>query len=464
MRKLTLIFFLFTFIPFSSVAQNLPRRDRVRLDKMSTSLQKLAQHVSPAVVQVTTKGFYPVQGENGNVATQSGTGSGVILDSSGYIVTNAHVIEGAQKVEVLLSTGLKSSEDEDSEESNLTSAEIVGSDSETDLAVLKIDKSNLPVLKLADSSKLRQGELVLACGSPFGLQNTISMGVVSSIARQLDAESPVLYIQTDAPINPGNSGGPLINAKGEVVGINAMIYSQSGGNQGLGFAIPANVVGNVYRQIKAEGHVHHGYLGVDSRTIDPIIAGALHLSTHRGVIVEDIDDDGPASDSGLQPGDIILGMDGKTVSDASRLSADIAQRPIGEKISFDLLRGTDKLKLEIEIGERPDDQLKFAHLVSRESNLVRQFGILALNLDDKFSDLLPELRMKAGVIVAAKVAGLPSPSDEFEAGDVIGAVNGEPVADINGLRTLVSKLQPGDPVVVNIQRGSKLAILAFELP
>ncbi len=464
MRRLTLILFLCAMISSLSAAQNLPRRDRVRLDKMSTSLQKLAQHASPAVVQVTTKGFYPVQGDNGNVATQSGTGSGVILDPSGYIVTNAHVIEGAEKVEVLLSTDSKSSDDEDSPEPNVTAAEIIGVDSETDLAVLKINKSNLPVLKLADSSKLRQGELVLACGSPFGLQNTISMGVVSSIARQLDPDSPVLYIQTDAPINPGNSGGPLINTKGEVVGLNAMIYSQSGGNQGLGFAIPSNVVDNIYRQIKAEGHVHHGYLGVDSKTIDTIIASALHLPTHRGVIVEDIDPDGPASDSDLQPGDIILAMGGKTVTDASKLSADIAQRPIGETISFDLVRGTDKLKVELEIGERPDDQLKFAHMVTRESNLVRQFGILALNLDDKFSDLLPELRMKAGVIVAAKVAGLPSPSDAFEAGDVIGAVNGEPVADINGLRALVSKLQPGDPVVVNIQRGPKLAILAFELP
>ena len=184
----------------------------------------------------------------------------------------------------------------------------------------------------------------------------------------------------------------------------------------------------------------------------------------RGIIVEDVDPDGPAAEAGLQPGDIIYSVGGNAVIDASRLAAEIAQRPIGNEISVDVMRGTEKLNLTMEIDESPDDALKFADMVSRESNLVRQFGILALNLSDQFGELLQTLRIPGHVLVAAKVAGLPGPSQEFQAGDVIGAVNGQAISDINALRGILSKMQSGDPVVVNIQRGSQLAMLAFELP
>jgi serine protease Do len=467
-RKLIWLLLAAVSIPLTAAGgdseQSLPRRDQVRLDSMSNSLQKLAQHVSPAVVQVVTKGFFPVQGNDSGVTTQSGTGSGVILDPNGYIVTNAHVVEGAQSVEVLIGVEPNGASAGESSDLAAMDAEILGVDSETDLAVLKIDGKGLPFLKLADSSHLRQGELVLACGSPFGLQNTISMGIVSSVARQLQQDNPMLYIQTDAPINPGNSGGPLINTHGEVLGINTMIFSQSGGNQGLGFAIPSNIVSNVYRQIRAEGHVHHGYLGIDSIAINAMIAAGLHLQVRRGAIVEDVDPDGPAAKSGVRPGDIILGFGGNAVSDAYRLAADIAQRPVGENVRMYLLRGTERQVLTVTIGERPDDELRFAHMVTRKSDLIPQLGILALDMSEKLSDLMPPLRMPGGVVVAAKVVGLSSPSQEFEPGDLIGAVNGEPVANIAALRAVLAKLESGDAVVVNIQRGSKLALLAFELP
>ena len=317
---------------------------------------------------------YPIQGDSSGVTTQSGTGSGIILDPNGYIMTNAHVVEGARNVEVLLSPGSSSSAVEDLSDLNSIAAEVVGIDSETDLALLKISRSGLPFLKLADSSQLRQGELVLACGSPFGLQNTISMGVVSSTGRQLEPESTMLYIQTDAPINPGDSGGPLINTRGEVLGINAMIYSQSGGNQGLGFAIPSNVVSNVYKQIKAQGHVHHGYLGLDARTINATIVAGLHLRARRGAIVEDVDPNGPAAEAGVQRGDIILSAGGHAVTDAYRLAADIALRPIGESISLELVRGTEKQILPVPIIERPNEESRFMHMVTRESNLIRRLA------------------------------------------------------------------------------------------
>jgi serine protease Do len=466
--RLTWIFLAIILARFSfagpNPAQALAREDLTGLENVSNSLQKLAHFISPAVVQVVTKGFLPVQGNEGGVASQSGTGSGVILDPTGYIVTNAHVVEGAQRVEVLLDSATNSPTAEDSSDLNTMNAEILGIDSETDLAVLKIRGSGLPFLRLGNSSSLKQGELVMACGSPFGLQNTISMGIISSVARQIEPEDTILYIQTDAPINPGNSGGPLINMRGEVLGINTMIVSESGGNQGLGFAIPSNVVGNVYQQIKASGHVHHGYLGIDMRTINDTIAAGLHLQTHRGTIVEDVDPDGPAAESGMLPGDIILNFAGNPVSDASKMAADIAQRAIGDKISIEVLRDKEKQTLSLTIGERPDEALRFADFVTRQSNLIPELGILALDINEKLSDLLPPLRMPAGVVVAANVVSLPSPSEEFSPGDLILAVNGEPIGNVAALRAVLGKLKFGDPIVVNIQRGSKLALLAFELP
>jgi serine protease Do len=467
-RKLTGTLLAILAIPMASTGhspeQVLARQDQLRLEDVSNSLQKLAHFVSPAVVQIMTKGFVAVQGNAGGVASQSGTGSGVILDPSGYIVTNAHVVEGAQNVEVLLDTLSNSASNQDSTDLNAINAEILGIDSETDLAVLKIKGSGLPFLKLADSSHLSQGELVLACGSPFGLQNTISMGIISSVARQLQPEDTMLYIQTDAPINPGNSGGPLIDARGEVLGINTMIYSESGGNQGLGFAVPSNIVKNVYQQIRTAGHVHHGYLGIDAKTINNTLVTGLHLQMRRGAIVEDVDPGGPAAEAGMQPGDIIISFGGNAVSDAYKMEADIAQRSIGEKVNVEVLRETGKQTLTITIRERPDDALRFANFVTRQSNLIPELGILALNMDEKLSNLLSPLRKPAGIVVAAKVISVPSPPEEFKPGDLIYAVNGDLVPDIAALRAVLGKLKSGNAVVVNIQRGSRLALLAFELP
>jgi serine protease Do len=353
-RKSVLIPILFLFFTLTASIAFPPRyqeiTDFVRLNDMSTSLKGLAQRVSPAIVQVNTKGFYPIQGEGeAFVGTQIGTGSGVILDPEGFIVTNAHVVEGAQKIEVVLALGMDNAKDGDTPpetKARAIEAEIRGIDRETDIAVLKIDKKGLPFLKLADSSQLEQGELVLACGSPFGLQNTLSMGIVSSAVREIPSEDgTTVYIQTDAPINPGNSGGALINMRGEVLGINTMILSQSGGSEGLGFAIPSNLVNNVYQQIKTAGHVRHSYLGVISRTVNSTIYSGLKLATRSGAIVEDVDPQGPAAESGLQPEDVITGFDGKIVTDAGRLAADIAQRSIGSTIRLEVQRGTERLSI-----------------------------------------------------------------------------------------------------------------------
>jgi len=437
------------------------------LGKLSASFQYLAKRVSPAVVQIVTRGYAPVQGDgNGTVATQSGTGSGIILDPDGYIVTNAHVVEGSQRVQVLLS---EESNEKDTDEvvrprGRMIQANIVGIDTDTDLAVLRIDMTGLPTLELADSSKLRQGQLVLACGSPLGLENTVSMGVISSVSRQIKSEDTMVYIQTDAPINPGNSGGALIDTTGKVIGINTFILTQSGGSEGLGFAIPSNVVKNIYRQLRKDGHAHRGHIGVQPKTITPALAEGLKLQRDWGVILEDVTPGTPADIAGLKPGDLVLSLNGRPVADARRFEISIYQRAIGDSVELEILRGSDKVTTSVSVVERPNDPNRFADFVTRESNLIPQLGILAVDLNEKVSALLPPLRKPAGLVVAARVADAPSVEEGFLPGDLIDAVNGEAILNLEGLRSLLDKLHSGDPVVVQVQRQGRLTFVVFELP
>src|SRR5277367_2100685 len=267
------------------------------LRDLSESLQQLSRHVRTSVVQIFSTGYAAVEDADGsaNAAAllnkQHSTGSGVILSADGYIVTNSHVVRGARRIQVRLppaETELAGKRPT-SAEGRLVDAKLVGQDKESDLAVIHIDRANLPHLIFGNSEDLKQGELVMAFGNPLGLEGSVSMGVVSSTSRQIKPDSSMIYIQTDAPINPGNSGGPLIDADGRVVGINTFIFTQSGGSEGLGFAVPSNVVKNVYDQIRKEGHVHRGKIGVSAQTITQPIAAGLGLSGDFGVIVSDVD-------------------------------------------------------------------------------------------------------------------------------------------------------------------------------
>src|SRR6516164_3864325 len=236
----------------------------------SESIQALTAKVTKSVVQIIATG-YGLSSEKQSSDTalfepQEAIGAGVILSPDGYIVTNAHVVQGARKIRVRLS-GLETPGTDQSQPHGPFSAKLVGIDRQSDLALLKIDGNNLPALELANSDELKQGQVVFAFGSPQGLENSVTMGVVSATARQVSDENPTTYIQTDAPINPGNSGGPLVDVDGHVVGINTFILSESGGNEGLGFAIPSDVVRSVYEQLKTKGHVHRGQIGVYPRTI-----------------------------------------------------------------------------------------------------------------------------------------------------------------------------------------------------
>ncbi|HYL85299.1 MAG TPA: trypsin-like peptidase domain-containing protein [Candidatus Angelobacter sp.] len=265
------------------------------LRKLNQSVDALIKTVSPSVVQILVTGYGPLEeGDRGNTNTiigrQRAIGSGFVIEESGFIVTNAHVVNGAQRVQVVLpNLGVESSlEAALSTRTRIVPARIVGVSKELDLAVIKIDAGKLRALPLADYRKLGQGEMVFAFGSPEGLRNSVTMGVVSAVARQPDPDSPLIYIQTDAAINPGNSGGPLVNTNGEVVGVNTFILSQSGGNEGLGFAIPSGVVGVAYRQLRKFGHLHRAEIGIGIQTITPTLAAALNLPRNYGVVISDV--------------------------------------------------------------------------------------------------------------------------------------------------------------------------------
>src|ERR1700730_11650812 len=245
------------------------------LHQVSASLQALSRRVSPGVVQIFSTGYKPdSEREHRNTDLLSRgltSGSGIIIASDGWIVTNAHVVQGGRRIRVQLNHEAALSAARNEARHALFDAKLVVADRDTDLALLKIEATDLPTLEFSDSSDLKQGQLVLAFGSPLGLDNSVSMGIVSSVARQPDPDSPTIYVQTDAAINPGNSGGPLVDTSGRVVGINTLILSQSGGNEGIGLAIPSNVVRSVYNQVRTEGHVHHHQIGVSARNITPAL-------------------------------------------------------------------------------------------------------------------------------------------------------------------------------------------------
>src|ERR1700691_148095 len=440
------------------------------IESLSSSLESLAQRVNRSVVKIVTAGYgISEDSDSGNASLltrQRATGSGVVLTPDGYIVTNAHVIQGARRIRVQLpisERALRLSRSLTKPAGTILEARVVGQDRETDVAVLKIEATDLPYLPLGDSRELRQGQLVMAFGSPLGLQNSASLGVVSAAARQLREDSPMIYIQTDASINPGNSGGPLVDMSGRVVGLNTMILSQSGGSEGIGFAIPSDTLRNVYTQIRKEGHVHRGQIGASVETITPLLAAGLGLTQDWGVLVADAAPDGPADKSGLRPGDIVPTPDGKRMENARQLEVNLWRFPVGEKVSLEVLRGTDRLTMEVSVSAQDDDPQRFADLVNPEKNLIPKLGILGVEIDRKLAPMLPDLRKQYGIVVAARAAESECLEVDLHPGDVIYAINNEPTSTVASLTTALGQMKSGDAVVLQVERDGQLMYVAFEM-
>jgi serine protease Do len=439
------------------------------LRQFSDSLEDLSRKVSPAVVQILVTG-YGLMGKDGHSETamigrQRVTGSGAIIDPQGYIITNAHVVSGAQKVQVLLTTQTPTGSPAAvmTSASRSLEAKILGVDKQIDLALLKVEATKLPTLSFADYQHVRQGEVVLAFGSPEGLENTITMGVISSVARQAVSDRPLIYIQTDAPINPGNSGGPLVDVDGKVVGINTFILTQGGGSEGLGFAIPSNVVSHVYKQLKQYGHVHRKVMGVSVQSITPGLADALSLALDHGIVVSDILPGGPAESAGLQIQDIILSVNDKPMQSLPQFDSFLFLQASGDKVNIEVLRGKDKKTLEISVMERREDEDRLADLVNAEKNMIPQLGILGVSLDEKIAAMLESPRFNTGVIVAALTVSGGAQEIGLETGDVIHSINGVPIQNLETLRRALDKIKPGSTIALQVERENQLQYVEFEL-
>jgi serine protease Do len=439
------------------------------LRRWNESVDALVRRVSPSVVQIMVTGFGAVtEGEHGNagvvIGRQKAIGSGFVIDAGGYIMTNAHVVKGAQRVQVALPTGLADGSVAGALASRITvmSARIIGVSSEIDLALLKVEATNLTALPVANFRNLHQGETVFAFGSPQGLRNSVTHGIISAVARQTDPDSPMIYIQTDAPINPGNSGGPLVNVNGEVVGVNTFILSESGGAEGLGFAIPCGVVHVVYEQLRKYGHLHRPEIGVQLQTISPEMAQGLKLARNYGVIISDVLPGGPAEAAGVRIGDILLTIDGRNADSLPYVAFHTLSRSAGEKIRFEVLRGSTQIGFDVTLKEHPHEMDQVSALADPEKSLVPQLGILAVEIDKNIASMIEDLRDPYGIIVAARAAGAAG-EIPLTTGDVIRTFNGEPMTTLDRLRAALKALPPNAPIVLQIQRDGKLQFVTFSL-
>ena len=466
-RALSSALFLLVHLPAANGQAQDHSTDALR--KFNESVDALIRRVSPSVVQILVTGYGPLEeGEHGNTNTligrQRAIGSGFVIDPSGYIVTNAHVVKGAQRVQVVLpSASADGSVDAAlSTRTTIVPARIVGASSEIDLAVIKVDAGTLPALPLASYRKLGQGEIVFAFGSPGGLRNTVTMGVVSAVARQTDLDSPMVYIQTDAPINPGNSGGPLVTVNGEVAGVNTFILSQSGGNEGLGFAIPSGVVSVAFQQLRKFGHLHRAEIGIGIQTITPSMAAALMLPRTYGVVVSDVLPGSPAEAAGVEIGDVLASVDGKAADSLPLVAFHFYLLETGDKVHLDVLRGKDRLVFNVSVMEPPRDMDQVTGLADPEKNLVPTLGILGVEIDKKIASMAADLRDPFGIIVAARSAGA-GVEVPLNAGDVIRMLNGQPMTTLDRLRGALKALPPGAPVALQIQRDQKLLFVSFTL-
>jgi serine protease Do len=440
------------------------------LQRLDEEYTKVTAAVVPSVVSITTTRtvtrrmpidplelFFGRRFSDQNQGQQKVTslGSGVIVSKEGHIVTNYHVLNGTNDVTVQLSDGREAK------------ARIVGTDAQIDLAVLKVDLPNLIPLSLGDSDKVKVGQIVMAIGNPFGLEESVSQGIISAKDRRAMNDSQVEFFQTDTAINPGNSGGPLVNIRGEVIGINSAIYSQSGGNQGIGFAIPSNVVKAAMRSIISKGRVIRGYLGVAIQAVTKEIAEQFKLDSVRGAIVTDVTPGSPAEKAGIIRGDVIRKVNDYDVKDTISLVNRIAEADVGSSLKIDLVRDGELKSVTAQVAEQPADLVARLNRnqtdpgQSQESQDGLFAGVQVQNLTQKLRSEANVPATVNGVIVTGVDPGSPV-AQQIRPGDVIEQINRQPVPDVNAFERVVGQLDQDTPVLVTMARNRQQSFIVLQ--
>lgn len=433
----------------------------------SEGFADVAEHVAPAVVNVSSERmvvtrdrvyspfgsdpffdfFGPRYFSIPRQRRETSLGSGVIVSEDGVVLTNNHVIEGADQIQVILSDGRR------------FDARLLGTDPATDVAVLKVEGGGLPAVPVGNSDRVRIGQLVLAFGNPFGIGQTVTMGIISATGRSelglVDYEN---FIQTDAAINPGNSGGALVDTHGRLIGINTAIFSRSGGYQGIGFAVPITIAQGVMQSILTTGKIQRGSLGVSYQDIDEALARSFGLSDRKGALVNEVTDDGPAQRAGLRRGDIIVEYDGKTINDQLDLRRSIALTPVGNEVELMYLRGGDRHTVTMTVAEQ---ETEFTYRPASGTALGSALeGVVVEELDHRAIERLRLRSQTVGVIVKALPAGTPAERSGLRVDDVILELNREPVGGVEDFRRLLDQHE-GAAIVLLLSRGGTLYYLSL---
>ena len=466
-QRITTIFAV-CLIALSLSAQSTTSGNRSAILEMDRSFQELAKRVSPAVVEVQVTGFGSSDENSGQgsspVGRQRGLGAGVIVEPDGYIITNYHVIKGADRVRVVMTPPVTQESQAlalAKSRRRILTAKIVGFTKQVDLAVLKVEGTGLPTLPIGRYQQLQKGQIVLAFGSPEGLENSVSLGLVSSVLRQPDPDSPMVYIQTDAAINPGNSGGPLMDVEGNVVGINTFIYTQSGGNEGLGFAIPSGLVRYAYEEIRKYGRVRRRTIGVNLQTLTADMAQGLGLSVENGVIVSDVLPQSPAEQAGLKIEDIIVSVDGMPVDNVALFTLSLYAQGNTSSVKTHILRAGKELDLTLPFHESKNEPDQLSELADMTNDMIPRLGIIGITITADVREVLGELRIPSGVAVASIVDDRLAVDSGLMQGDVIHSLKRKQITSVDELRSTFNQLKAGEAATMQIERNGKLTYISF---
>ncbi|GBE36670.1 putative periplasmic serine endoprotease DegP-like precursor [bacterium BMS3Bbin07] len=435
----------------------------------SRAFAEIVEAVSPSVVNISTK--KTVRRERSSIFNdpffdfinpfqelprkwkEQSLGSGVIVSADGYIITNNHVVDQADEIKVTLY------------DRRTLTGKVVGADPKTDLALVKINVQGLPTVPWGDAERLKVGEFVLAIGNPFGLSHTVTMGIVSAVGRAnvgiADYED---FIQTDAAINPGNSGGPLVNIQGELVGINTAIFSRSGGYQGIGFAVPSNMVRSVMEQLRKEGKVIRGWLGVTIQDMTPELAEKFGLKTTAGALVSDVFKDSPAQKAGIKRGDVITQYNGKAITSVSTLRNMVARSKVGSEVEITVVRNSTQHKFRVVVNELPTEFSEVSSAIPEEKpdDVKALAGITITELTGSIAKQLGIDQSEKGVVVLDIEAGSAAQEAGIKKGDVIQEIDRKRIYGIDDWKKIVSGIKPDEMVVMFLNRGGRKFYVALK--